>query len=59
MFRSLQTMQSGLVSILMDAFNTVMRREFALVPQELWLALNGMESKRIGRPSKKHGVIPH
>ena len=27
--------------------------------RELWLALNGMESKRVGRPSKKHGVIPH
>ncbi|NLL36126.1 MAG: methylmalonyl-CoA carboxyltransferase, partial [Fretibacterium sp.] len=27
--------------------------------KELWLALSGMESKRVGRPSKKHGVIPH
>ena len=27
--------------------------------KELWLALCGMESKRVGRPSKKHGVIPH
>ena len=27
--------------------------------RELWLALNGMESKRVGRSSKKHGVIPH
>ena len=27
--------------------------------KELWLALNGIESKRVGRPSKKHGVIPH
>ena len=27
--------------------------------KELWLALCGMESKRVARPSKKHGVIPH
>ena len=27
--------------------------------RELWIALDGMESKRVGRPSKKHGVIPH
>ena len=27
--------------------------------RELWLALSGLESKRVGRPSKKHGVIPH
>jgi acetyl-CoA carboxylase carboxyltransferase component len=27
--------------------------------KELWLALNGMESKKADRPSKKHGVIPH
>ncbi|MDR2180922.1 MAG: methylmalonyl-CoA carboxyltransferase [Synergistaceae bacterium] len=27
--------------------------------KELWLALCGMDSKRVGRPSKKHGVIPH
>jgi acetyl-CoA carboxylase carboxyltransferase component len=27
--------------------------------KELWFALCGMESKRVGRPSKKHGVIPH
>ena len=25
----------------------------------LWQALSGLESKRVGRPSKKHGVIPH
>jgi acetyl-CoA carboxylase carboxyltransferase component len=27
--------------------------------KELWLALCGVDSKRVGRPSKKHGVIPH
>ena len=27
--------------------------------KELWLALCGLESKKVGRPSKKHGVIPH
>ncbi|MDR1977367.1 MAG: methylmalonyl-CoA carboxyltransferase [Synergistaceae bacterium] len=27
--------------------------------KELWLALCGMDSKRVGRPNKKHGVIPH
>jgi acetyl-CoA carboxylase carboxyltransferase component len=27
--------------------------------KELYLALRGMDSKRVGRPSKKHGVIPH
>lgn len=27
--------------------------------KELWLALSGIESKRVARPSKKHGVIPH
>jgi acetyl-CoA carboxylase carboxyltransferase component len=27
--------------------------------KELWLALCGMENKRVRRPSKKHGVIPH
>ncbi|MDR1733154.1 MAG: methylmalonyl-CoA carboxyltransferase [Synergistaceae bacterium] len=26
---------------------------------ELWRALCGMDSKRTGRPAKKHGVIPH
>ena len=27
--------------------------------KELWLALCGMESKKVARPSRKHGVIPH
>lgn len=27
--------------------------------REIWLALCGMDTKRVGRPSKKHGVIPH
>jgi acetyl-CoA carboxylase carboxyltransferase component len=27
--------------------------------KELWLALNGIESKKAARPNKKHGVIPH
>ena len=34
-----------------------------IMPEEtrmaIWQALCGMESKRVGRPSKKHGVIPH
>jgi len=27
--------------------------------KELWLALCGAESKKVGRPARKHGVIPH
>ncbi|MDR2136825.1 MAG: methylmalonyl-CoA carboxyltransferase, partial [Synergistaceae bacterium] len=27
--------------------------------KELWVALCGIDTKKIGRPSKKHGVIPH
>jgi acetyl-CoA carboxylase carboxyltransferase component len=27
--------------------------------RELWLALRGLDSKKVARPSKKHGVIPH
>jgi acetyl-CoA carboxylase carboxyltransferase component len=27
--------------------------------KELWIALNGIESKKVVRPNKKHGVIPH
>jgi len=27
--------------------------------KELWLALCGTESKKVDRPSRKHGVIPH
>lgn len=27
--------------------------------KELWLALCGLESKKVARPSRKHGVIPH
>ncbi|MDR1741601.1 MAG: methylmalonyl-CoA carboxyltransferase [Synergistaceae bacterium] len=27
--------------------------------KEIWLALVGIESKRVSRPARKHGVIPH
>ncbi|MDR1378287.1 MAG: methylmalonyl-CoA carboxyltransferase [Synergistaceae bacterium] len=27
--------------------------------RELWLALDGINTKKVRRPSKKHGVIPH
>jgi acetyl-CoA carboxylase carboxyltransferase component len=27
--------------------------------REVWLALCGIESKKVARPSRKHGVIPH
>lgn len=34
-----------------------------ILPEEtrkaVWQALVGLESKRVGRPAKKHGVIPH
>ena len=34
-----------------------------ILPEEtrlsIWQALNALESKRVSRPDKKHGVIPH